>query len=96
MQVDENPVTVTVEHLRDMKYDAGSDIVKATVMEAVATMKDLMRLNPLYKEHIAMFVQVRGCESGFEHLPDCVLQMHPYTTDCSLGATLSRDQLPCV
>jgi hypothetical protein len=32
--------------------------LKATVLEVVSTMKDLMRLNPLYKEHIQMFVQV--------------------------------------
>lgn len=45
--------------LQDKPYDSTEDELKATILEVVTTMKDLMRLNPLYKEHIQMFVQVR-------------------------------------
>ncbi|GBG83520.1 hypothetical protein CBR_g37235 [Chara braunii] len=58
--VENDPLTVSVEHLKDKPYDANNDVIKATVMEVVSTMKDLMRLNPLYKEHIQMFVQHVG------------------------------------
>jgi Lon-like ATP-dependent protease len=51
---------VGVEHLRDKPYDSTQDELKATILEVVTTMKDLMRLNPLYKEHIQMFVQHMG------------------------------------
>jgi hypothetical protein len=44
--------------LQDKPYDSTQDELKATILEVVTTMKDLMRLNPLYKEHIQMFVQV--------------------------------------
>jgi len=44
--------------MQDKPYDSTQDELKATILEVVTTMKDLMRLNPLYKEHIQMFVQV--------------------------------------
>lgn len=44
--------------MQDKPYDSTQDELKATILEVVSTMKDLMRLNPLYKEHIQMFVQV--------------------------------------
>ncbi|CAI5962323.1 unnamed protein product [Closterium sp. NIES-65] len=44
----------------DLPYDSNSVMIKATVMEVVSTLKDLVRHNPLYKEHIAMFVQHVG------------------------------------
>ncbi|KAG0619235.1 hypothetical protein M758_4G124900 [Ceratodon purpureus] len=54
------PLSVGVEHLKDKPYDSTQDELKATILEVVTTMKDLMRLNPLYKEHIQMFVQHMG------------------------------------
>ena len=38
-----------VEHLRDEPY-SNDDILKATSMEVVNTMRDLLHLNPLYGE----------------------------------------------
>ncbi|CAI5475026.1 unnamed protein product [Closterium sp. Yama58-4] len=58
--VSEDPLTVTVDHVKDLPYDSNSVMIKATVMEVVSTLKDLVRHNPLYKEHIAMFVQHVG------------------------------------
>ncbi|CAI5974498.1 unnamed protein product [Closterium sp. NIES-64] len=58
--VGEDPLTVTVDHIKDLPYDSNSVMIKATVMEVVSTLKDLVRHNPLYKEHIAMFVQHVG------------------------------------
>ncbi|XP_024392421.1 lon protease homolog 1, mitochondrial [Physcomitrium patens] len=58
--LDTEPLSVGVDHLRDKPYDSTQDELKATILEVVTTMKDLMRLNPLYKEHIQMFVQHMG------------------------------------
>ncbi|CAI5511722.1 unnamed protein product [Closterium sp. Naga37s-1] len=58
--VGDDPLTVTVDHIKDLPYDSNSVMIKATVMEVVSTLKDLVRHNPLYKEHIAMFVQHVG------------------------------------
>ncbi|CAM6113131.1 unnamed protein product [Calypogeia fissa] len=58
--VESDPLTVSVEHVKDKPYDSNQDVIKATVMEVVTTMKDLIRLNPLYKEHIQLFIQHMG------------------------------------
>ncbi|KAL2651757.1 hypothetical protein R1flu_019885 [Riccia fluitans] len=57
---EDDPLSVTVEHVKDKPYDGSQDVIKATVMEVVTTMKDLIRLNPLYKEHIQLFIQHMG------------------------------------
>ncbi|EFJ35404.1 hypothetical protein SELMODRAFT_30423, partial [Selaginella moellendorffii] len=56
----DDPLTVSVEHLKDKSYDETSDVIKATFMEVVASLRDLMRYNPLYKETIQVFVQNMG------------------------------------
>lgn len=54
----EEPLRVAVEHLGDAPFDSGSAVIKASAMELVSSMKELMRMNPLYKEQIVLFVQV--------------------------------------
>ena len=52
------PVTiVNCEHLRDEKHDPDCDVLKATANEVVATIKDLLRTNPLHKETLQYFAQ---------------------------------------
>ncbi|KAJ7554808.1 hypothetical protein O6H91_05G010100 [Diphasiastrum complanatum] len=58
--VTEDPLTVSVEHVKEKSYDDSSDIMKATFLEVVGTLKDLIRFNPLYKENIQVFVQNTG------------------------------------
>ena len=53
-----------VEHLKDESYD-NNDILKATSMEIVNTMRDLLHLNPLYGE------QFRTLLSLSESWPAC-------------------------
>ncbi|GFH12405.1 Lon protease homolog, partial [Haematococcus lacustris] len=43
------PLKVHIEHLKDEAY-TNNDILKATSMELVNTMRDLLHLNPLYGE----------------------------------------------
>lgn len=52
-----DPLVVNVEHLKDQPYDASDDVVKATVMEVVSTLKDLLQTSPLYREQLQYFAQ---------------------------------------
>ena len=52
LQVDPSPLKVAVQHLRDEPYDSDDDVLKATVMEIVQTMKELVAQNPLYREQM--------------------------------------------
>ena len=52
-----DPLVVQVEHLKDEKFDANDDIIKATTNEVVATIKDLLKTNPLHKETLQYFAQ---------------------------------------
>ena len=52
-----DPTVVKVEHLKDEKFDPNDDIIKATTNEVVATIKDLLKTNPLHKETLQYFAQ---------------------------------------
>ena len=53
-----SPVTIVkCEHLKDEKHDPECDVLKATANEVVATIKDLLRTNPLHKETLQYFAQ---------------------------------------
>ena len=52
-----DPTVVKVEHLKDEKFDPNDDIIKATTSEVVATIKDLLKTNPLHKETLQYFAQ---------------------------------------
>ena len=43
---------MAVQHLKDEPYDSDDDVLKATVMEIVQTMKELVAQNPLYREQM--------------------------------------------
>ncbi len=50
--MDPSPLKVAVQHLKDEPYDSDDDVLKATVMEIVQTMKELVAQNPLYREQM--------------------------------------------
>eukprot|EP00899_Mesostigma_viride_P029423 jgi/Mesvir1/9666/Mv12151-RA.1 len=54
-----DPLHVFVRHLKDNPYQE-SDEIKATKLEVIATLKDLISLNPLHREQLAAFVQYVG------------------------------------
>jgi len=54
-----DPLRVHVEHLRDESY-TNDDILKATSMELVNTMRDLLHLNPLYGEQFRTLLSLTG------------------------------------
>ncbi|KAI8475159.1 MAG: Lon protease C-terminal proteolytic domain-containing protein [Monoraphidium minutum] len=54
-----DPLRVAVTHLKDEPY-ANDDITKATSMEIVNTMKDLLNMNPLYGEQFRTLMTLTG------------------------------------
>ena len=48
----EGPLRFRVQNLKDGEYDREDDVVKATSMEVISTIKDLLRPNPLHKEQM--------------------------------------------
>ncbi|KAG2492403.1 hypothetical protein HYH03_009349 [Edaphochlamys debaryana] len=54
-----DPLRVHIEHLRDESYTS-DDILKATSMEIVNTMRDLLQLNPLYGEQFRTLLSLTG------------------------------------
>lgn len=55
--VEEDPLRVEVKHLKDHKYDSNDDMIKASSLEIVSTIKELLSQHPLYNEHFKFFVQ---------------------------------------
>ena len=41
-----------VEHLKDDEYDRNDDIIRATTMEVVQCIKQLLLVSPIYKEQV--------------------------------------------
>lgn len=52
-----DPLRVSVQHLRDGRYDPEQDELKATTMEIISTIKELLALHPLYNEQMRNFIQ---------------------------------------
>ncbi|KAG1661222.1 hypothetical protein FOA52_008267 [Chlamydomonas sp. UWO 241] len=54
-----DPLRVRIQHLKDDPYTS-TDILKATSMEIVNTMRDLLHLNPLYGEQFKTLLTLTG------------------------------------
>ena len=50
--VSQGPPTVMVEHLKDLEYDRNDDVIRATTMEVVQCIKQLLLVSPIYKEQV--------------------------------------------
>ncbi|GLC44772.1 hypothetical protein PLESTB_001216500 [Pleodorina starrii] len=57
--ISSDPLRVHIDHLRDELYTS-DDILKATSMEIVNTMRDLLQLNPLYGEQFRTLLSLTG------------------------------------
>jgi Lon-like ATP-dependent protease len=68
LQLSEDPLQVAAVHLKNESY-VNDDNVKATSMELVNTMKDLLNMNPLYGEQFKTLMSLTGvcvCVGGGE------------------------------
>mmetsp|Transcript_10702 Transcript_10702/g.12519 ORF Transcript_10702/g.12519 Transcript_10702/m.12519 type:complete len:954 (-) Transcript_10702:448-3309(-) len=58
--VAEDPLEVSVNHLKDEPFDAKNEMLKASSNEVVATIKDLLKVNPIHQDHLKFFSQHVG------------------------------------
>lgn len=54
------PLSVSVAHVPDPEHDPGADVLRATGMEIVATLKELLAAHPLYGEQLKAFSAAGG------------------------------------
>ncbi|KAI3429896.1 hypothetical protein D9Q98_010207 [Chlorella vulgaris] len=55
--VDRDPLRVSILHLKEQPYNAGDDMLRATTMELISTLKELLHMHPLYNEQMRNFIQ---------------------------------------
>jgi ATP-dependent Lon protease len=58
--IEADPLTLAITHLRDGHHDPDADELRATAMETVATLKELLTLHPLYNEQLKSFASLGG------------------------------------
>nr|XP_010938290.1 lon protease homolog, mitochondrial [Elaeis guineensis] len=58
--VDEDPLTVKVDYLKEKPYNKDDDVIKATSFEVIATLRDILKTNSLWKDHVQTYTQHIG------------------------------------
>ena len=92
-QVSSRPLKVAVEHLKDLPYSSSDDIVKATYMEAVATLKDLLAQHPIYREQLQTSFQFGSDFQDLSRLTDMAAALTS-AGDTALQAILAELSVP--
>ncbi|XP_039120829.1 lon protease homolog, mitochondrial-like isoform X1 [Dioscorea cayenensis subsp. rotundata] len=67
--VDEDPLTVKVDHLKDKPYDKDDDVIKATSFEVISTLRDVLKTSSLWRDHVQTYTQHIG-DFNFPRLAD--------------------------
>lgn len=88
------PLSLAVTHLRDEPYDPEGATLRATVAEVVATIKELLRHNPLHKEQLAYFAQHVGDFSDPARLSDLAASLCGGASEADLQAVLECRCVP--
>lgn len=88
-----DPLRVAVQHLKDKDYDSQDDRLKATVMEVVSTLKELLALHPLYHEQLKMFANFGGDFQDASRLMDMGASVTS-ASDAQLQAVLDELSIP--
>ncbi|GAB4855648.1 hypothetical protein Ancab_024270 [Ancistrocladus abbreviatus] len=58
--VNEDPLTVKVDHLKDKPYDKDDDVIKATSFEVISTLRDVLKTSSLWRDHVQTYTQHIG------------------------------------
>ncbi|GMG99775.1 hypothetical protein Nepgr_001615 [Nepenthes gracilis] len=58
--VEEDPLTVRVDHLKDQPYDKDDDVIKATSFEVISTLRDVLKTSSLWRDHVQTYTQHIG------------------------------------
>ncbi|KAL6139155.1 hypothetical protein ACLB2K_064432 [Fragaria x ananassa] len=67
--VDEYPLTVKVDHLKNKPYNKDDDVIKATSFEVIATLRDVLKTSSLWRDHVQTYTQHIG-DFNFPRLAD--------------------------
>ncbi|CAD5187569.1 unnamed protein product [Musa acuminata subsp. malaccensis] len=60
--VDEEPLTVKVDHLKEEAYNKDDDIIKATAFEVISTLRDVLKTSSLWRDHVQTYTQARSIQ----------------------------------
>ncbi|CAH1426289.1 unnamed protein product [Lactuca virosa] len=58
--VSEDPLTVQVDHIKDLPYSKDDDVIKATSFEVIATLRDVLKTSSLWRDHAQTYTQHMG------------------------------------
>ncbi|KAG0546430.1 hypothetical protein BDA96_02G446600 [Sorghum bicolor] len=67
--VEEDPLTVKVDHLKENPYNKDDDVMKATSFEVISTLRDVLRTSSLWKDHVQTYQQHIG-DFNYQRLAD--------------------------
>ncbi|CAN6581842.1 unnamed protein product [Malus baccata var. baccata] len=67
--VEEDPLTVKVDHLKDKPYNKDDDVIKATSFEVISTLRDVLKTSSLWRDHVQTYNQHIG-DFNFPRLAD--------------------------
>ena len=79
--------------MRRKDYDRNDDNLKATTMEIVSTLKELLVMHPLYNEQLKSFANIGGDFHNPERLADMAASLTSADED-SLQAVLEELSVP--
>ncbi|KAL7598681.1 hypothetical protein Lser_V15G24209 [Lactuca serriola] len=58
--VSEDPLTVQVDHIKDLPYSKDDDVIKATSFEVISTLRDVLKTSSLWRDHAQTYTQHMG------------------------------------
>ncbi|CAA6661999.1 unnamed protein product [Spirodela intermedia] len=58
--VEEDPLTVKIDHLKELPYDKDDDVLKATSFEVISTLRDILKSSSLWRDHVQTYTQHIG------------------------------------
>ncbi|KAF7013905.1 unnamed protein product [Triticum aestivum] len=58
--VEEDPLTVKVDHLKENTYNKDDDVIKATSFEVISTLREVLKTSSLWKDHVQTYIQHVG------------------------------------
>ncbi|KMZ60664.1 hypothetical protein ZOSMA_581G00030, partial [Zostera marina] len=67
--VEEDPLTVKVDHLKDKPFNKDDDVIKATSFEVIETLRDVLKSSSLWRDHVQTYTQHVG-EFNYSRLAD--------------------------
>ncbi|KAK4804081.1 hypothetical protein SAY86_003898 [Trapa natans] len=58
--VSDDPLTVKVDHLKELPYDKDDDVIKAHSFEVISTLRDVLKTSSLWRDHVQTYTQHIG------------------------------------